>query len=69
MSDILTTYSPSFVLVEADSQAGLEWLTDNVPDFDGRSLPIEHRYFADIAIGAIGDGLILKDTTTGRVSK
>ena len=62
--DIVTTYTPSFVLVSAISDDGVEWLSENCPDLDA-SGAVDHRYIMDLIYGAVDDGLAVQDTETG----
>lgn len=69
-ADIITTWTESFVIVRPSSINGQVWLTDNLyrdvdaPD-DG-SIPVDHRYIADIVYAALADGLAVQDSESGR---
>lgn len=64
MTDIECTWTPSFVIVTPITEAGLEWMRDNTagPHGDESNIGVDHRYIADIVIGARDAGLTV-DTT------
>lgn len=61
MADILTTWTPSFALIEAASDDGEVWLSDNI-GYCGLQMPVEFRYLEDIVLGARADGLKVETT-------
>ena len=63
MTDIECTWTPSFIIVRPVSPDGEDWMHSN--DFSGwlnGSLPVDHRYIADIVLGARADGLTVETT-------
>lgn len=65
IADIETTWTPSFCLVNPISEAGIEWCEQNINDLidpRNRMIPVEHKYFPDIVLGARADGLTVVTT-------
>lgn len=59
MADLSVENHGSIFLLRANTDAGITWIAEHIPDdaqtFD--SVVVEHRFIADIAAGAIDDGL------------
>lgn len=71
--DLLSTDHGSIISISVNSRRGRNWVRAHVADgeaieIDG-SVYAEHRYGVDILTGALGDGLTLQDTTTGRIAR
>lgn len=69
-ADILSTHTESFCLVKPNSPRGEDWLAAHC-DYNETSvvfgaIPVEHRYIADLILGALADGLLCQDTASGR---
>jgi hypothetical protein len=70
MTDIETTWTPSFCILRGVSEAGGEWVIDHTgrpqhltnDDWDDAVRHVEHRYLADIVLGARADGLTVETT-------
>lgn len=62
MTDIETTWTPSFVLVCARSAVGRAWCYRNIDAERWVPTPVDHRYIADIVNGARADGLTVETT-------
>jgi len=61
--DIEVTGSGSIFLLAWLTQAGKEWMQENLPSdvmIFGDSVVVEHRYISDIVKGMINDGLLVK---------
>lgn len=60
MADLSVENHSSIFLLRAHTDAGRTWITEHIPDdaqtFCG-AIVVEHRFIADIAAGAINDGL------------
>lgn len=67
-ADIITTWLPSFCIVQPATPEGEDWLIDNVPSL-GLEGAVEHRYLADIVYAALDDGLAVQDTATGNFAE
>jgi hypothetical protein len=61
--DIEVTGSGSIFLLDWLTQAGKEWMQENLPSdviLFGDSVVVEHRYISDIVKGMTNDGLLVK---------
>lgn len=60
MADLSVENHGSIFLLRANTDAGRAWVAEHIPDdaqvFGGATV-VEHRFIADIAAGAIDDGL------------
>jgi hypothetical protein len=62
MTDLSIQNEGSIFLLRALTDAGRDWIEANIPDdaqYFGGAVVVEHRYIADIAQGAIADGLVV----------
>lgn len=69
--DFLSSHQGSIILLTPLTDAASELLADNVPnsaDTPGNTLPIEGRFFLDIAYSLLADGLTMQDAATGRMA-
>ena len=60
MADLSIQNEGSIFLLRSHSDAGKAWIEANIPDdaqHFGGAVVVEHRYIADIAQGAVNDGL------------
>lgn len=62
MTDIETTWQPSFCLVWPKSRKGKSWCKRNIYTDRRDMITVEHRYIADIVLGARADGLTVETT-------
>jgi len=60
MADLKIENHGSIFILHGVSELGQEWLTDNIGEYAhtwGGGVVVEHRFIADIAQGAMEDGL------------
>jgi hypothetical protein len=69
MTDIECTWTPSFVIARIVSEDGLRWMHEYVQGWNTAPLHenrdtfhVDHRYIADIVLGARADGLTVETT-------
>lgn len=63
MPDLTIENHGSIFLLRPHTEAGQEWLDENIGDdaqMLGNAIAVEHRYIEAIAIGAIADGLAVE---------
>lgn len=65
MCDLRFYNARSFVIMTPESDAGREWIFNNIFGDEFEAIPdcmwpvhIEHRYLEDIVVGARADGLV-----------
>lgn len=61
MPDLQFCNAGSFVMMTPETDAGREWIMNNVFDEESDTMwpvYIEHRYLEDIVLGARADGLV-----------
>ena len=64
MADLSIANHGSVFLLSALTEAGEEWIAENIPADATRwagAIVIEHRYIGDIAQGAVNDGLEISE--------
>lgn len=62
-TDIWTTWNQSFCLVEGASPVGRRWIHKRLGSC-AHQTPVEHRYIAAVVIGAVQEGLLVRDTAS-----
>lgn len=63
MADFTAMDEGTIVLLTPETEAGFEWVKDNLPDGAmtwGAAIVIEHRYADDILTGIADDGLLVE---------
>lgn len=68
-ADIESTNHGTIITIQPASTRGRSWMRKHVPESFGRRVECDHRFGVDILIGAIADGLTLRDTTSGRMAR
>lgn len=67
-TDVITTNYGTIIAIEAVSERGEYWIIDNVSDNQlGQPVYAESRYGMDIIMGMLADGLILEDSSSGKL--
>lgn len=69
--DFISANQGSIVTLTALTQRALDWVDLNLDDEASPHLAtvdIDSRYFLDIAIGLLSDGLSMQDANTGRMA-
>lgn len=70
-ADLVSTNLGSIILITPHTARGRAWMRLNVPDSretpDG-AVDCDHRFGVDILLGAMGAGLRLQDSETGRTA-
>lgn len=66
-ADIITSNQGFAVAFYGNSRRGREWLVDNC-DWPVEGFA-EHRFAADIIMGAVADGLRVQDSDSGRFAR
>lgn len=60
MADLSIANHGSIFLLHSHTDVGKAWIDEHIPDdaqMFGNAVVVEHRFIADIAAGAINDGL------------
>jgi len=71
-ADILSTYNGSIITLQPLSDAGREWIAENVDTVEamnGEVFHCEYRMALDILDGAIAAGMRCMDSTSGRIAE
>lgn len=61
--DLFVQNEGSIFLLHSLSDAGRNWVAEHIPEDAmtfGRAIVVEHRYIADIVVGAQSDGLVVE---------
>ena len=62
-ADLYVQNEGSIFLLHWQSEAGRDWIGEHIPEDAmrlGSAVAVEHRYIADIVIGAQADGLVVE---------